>query len=112
MAYFDVEITALEQYSGMEYFDYSGLKVKKINKTRAVAGTIINHVPLEDNYLMGFEVFKKQGGEYRKQPFRIPQQNACEYMIKDPYKMYKQWTLESDYPYPATCPIPIVSNII
>lgn len=105
---FEAEIQYFEQLHGTENFDCSSFKIRKQNKTRKVYGTVIMHMPLDNSVMVRFEAFKKQGGEYRKLPYRLPPMPQCE-TTKGNNTYYEDLSKVSDFPYPAPCPFPIVS---
>lgn len=50
--YFDIQIDRFEQYyANKSAVDWSGIKVRKVNKTRMLIGEIINYNPFGNDYL-------------------------------------------------------------
>lgn len=83
-AYFDVQLDRIEQlYSDLEYCDWSGLKVRKVNKTRSIIGEIKFFKPFGNDIMTEGKAYKKQGNEYRLLPFHLPQEPYCDIAVKD-----------------------------
>jgi hypothetical protein len=89
------------------------MRVKRVNRTsRAIYGQLIQNVAADDSYMVSFEAFMKQGGEYRKLPYKLPPNGFCKFINDDIY-IYPELTKASDIPWPVACPLPIVSvNLI
>lgn len=105
----DFEITYVEQFEGGEYMDWTSLKVKKINKTmRGLFGNHTTLIPFDNTFEADIIVFKKQGGEFRKLPYRIPRTKYCDVFVADIY-FYQDLVASSDFPEVFPCPLPVVS---
>lgn len=105
-------MTRCEQLEGdrENFLDASGVKVKKINKTvRALVGDIRVHVPLDDTYMAEAFSYKKQGGEYRLLPYKLPASGVCS-IINNDNMFYPELVQASDFPMPFPCPGPTVSQ--
>ncbi|KAL7020228.1 hypothetical protein ACKWTF_011423 [Chironomus riparius] len=76
---------------------YWHLKVRKVNKTRAIFGYISFFKPMGDGIELDAKALKKQGGEYRYLPYRLPRLPFCPFCSEDDY-IYKQFALDSDLP--------------
>lgn len=105
----EIEITDFKQILGQEYADWTGLRVKKINKTtRALVGGIEVKSDIIDNVSkLKALISLKQGGQYRKLPYNFPPSSCCETLNKDPY-IYPDIAKVSDIPSPVPCPFPQV----
>lgn len=89
--------------------DGSGIKVKKLNRTtRGLVGNITYHVPLDDSYFVEAHFYKKQGGEYRLMPYKVPPTGFCKAVKNDIY-FYPDLAKFSNYPMPFPCPFTPVS---
>lgn len=92
-----------------DYVDARDIKVKKMNRTtRGVFGNLISFVPLDDSYAIDINVFIKQGGQYKKIPFKPPTKTLCKFLMEDEY-FYEELAAVSNYPFPFKCPLPIVT---
>lgn len=109
-SYTETEITEIKQLSGHEISDWSGLRVKKINRTaRAIVGTLLVLTnEIDTDVKVEVQLFKKQGGEYRKLPYNFPQSEFCASVNRDNY-WYPELVKYSDLPMPFPCPVPIVN---
>lgn len=88
-AYFDVQLDRIEQlFADPEYCDWSGLKVRKVNKTRSIIGEIKNFKPFGNDVMTEGKAYKKQGNEYRLLPFHLPQEPYCDIMSRDSNLFY------------------------
>jgi hypothetical protein len=105
----EIEIREFKQISGAEDIDFSGFKVRKINKTtRALVGpVIVKATGIDNDVKMEHLVYKKQGGEYRKLPYNLPPQECCDFLNNDPY-VFSDFVKVSDFPNPIPCPLPNV----
>ncbi|KAL7037961.1 hypothetical protein ACKWTF_009418 [Chironomus riparius] len=82
------------------------IRVRKVNKTRALVGFISIYEPFGNNFLTEYKVLKKQGGEYRYLPYSVPRSPICDFFEKDPY-FYQYFANHSDFPndIAANCPL-------
>lgn len=81
--YFDIQIDRFEvNYTDPEVLAVN-FKIKKVNKVRSIVGTFDSFVQVDDNLLCGAKVLKKQGNEYKYQPYRIPQSGLCSALQND-----------------------------
>jgi hypothetical protein len=105
----EVDLRQLEQMEGDKLIDASDLKIVRINRTsRTIAGTIVYHVRLDNSYLMEGILYIKQGGEYRKLPYRMPPKGLCDFINEEKY-IYPEVTKVSNMPEVMPCPMPVVS---
>jgi hypothetical protein len=91
-----------------KFVDWSQLKVRKMNKTRKMAGNVTYHVPLDNSFITFSNLYKKQGGEYRLMPYTLPKEGFCDFMGSDKY-FTADLVKASNFPYPFPCPFPAVS---
>ena len=104
-AYLDIEFQSVEQTIGQGSFSEFGLKVKRVNKTtKGFFGTVAQLVVVDDTFLAGAVLSKKQGGEYRKLPYNFPLTKICDTLEKDIY-VFPELAEASDMPYPLPCPV-------
>jgi Protein of unknown function (DUF1091) len=54
---------------------------------------------------MGVEIFKMQGNEYRKTPFKYPYEKVCNFLAKETI-FYPEIVASSNLPPQNSCPIP------
>ena len=59
--------------------DFSGLKVKKINRKHLVVGEFVIHEDVSNDINCTLLSYKKQGGEYRKTSFKLPMKGCCDF---------------------------------
>ncbi|KAL7010912.1 hypothetical protein ACKWTF_014010 [Chironomus riparius] len=105
--YFEVLTDRLEELeNNNQLFDFSGLKVRKVNKTRSFIGDIVLINPLGDDIFLEIAAYIKQGGEYRLMPYRIPPSPFCSFCANDTY-VYPDLSRNSDFPEDivANCPL-------
>jgi hypothetical protein len=97
---------------GTDLIDNTGVSVKRVNKTkiRAISGVSVHKIPLDDSIKVHVQFYVKQGGEYRKLPYNLPEKGFCKFQNEDEY-IYKNFAASSDFPYPLICPLPAVSSI-
>lgn len=90
----EAEITHLSQLSGHEFVDWSGLKVKRLNKTtRGVVGPVnVFSKELDNKVIFKALIFLKQ---------------ACDTVNNDELIMPEVYD-SSDLPNPVPCPFPQV----
>jgi hypothetical protein len=91
--------------------DFTGVRIKKINKTtRAFVGTFYILTPVFDNDgRIDAELYKKQGGEYRKLPYNLAPEPICNFWKNDIY-VYPEIVKASNLPEVLPCPVPQASN--
>lgn len=104
-AYLDIEILKVEQLSDNKYVDYSGLYVKKVNKTKKLFGNTTYHIDLDNTFFIGATVYMKQGGEYRLMPFKLKKKEICDFYNEDKF-FYDEMCKFSDWEIPFKCPQP------
>lgn len=102
-AYLEIDIQRLEQVNEISYVDFSKLYLRKVNKTRMVFGNSSLFVEVDNKVMVETNVHVKQGGEYRRMPYRLPKQGACDLLKGDKF-FYEELTKFSDWIYPYPCP--------
>jgi hypothetical protein len=112
MAYIDVEVREVKQISGKKFVDLTNLKVKKLNKTtRGIVGHFtVKAADLGNNMQVAIQFWKKQGGEYRQLPYRLPSKNLCDYFNEDDIFMPEILKV-SNVSSPLPCPVPQVRSL-
>lgn len=93
----------VEQLSDTSIIDVKGLKTKKDGRDRKVYGNFSFNVPIDNTFLIGVELFVKQGGEYRKTPFKLFDTGYCDFTSGDTF-FYEELCEVSDLTFPAPCP--------
>lgn len=82
--YFDIQLDRMELiFQNDSIVDYSKLRVRKVNGTRSLVGEYTNKVPIGDDFLIETKFYKKQGGEYRLQPYRLLKTPYCKFVAED-----------------------------
>lgn len=76
--------------------------------TRGIFGTIIYHVADDDSFLLESIIYIKQGGEYRRMPFKLAKKGCCS-AIQDDEIIYPDLVAVSDFPKQFPCPFPSVT---
>lgn len=110
--YLDIEFQSCEQTLGQETFADFGLKVKRVNKTtRGFFGTVVLRVTADDSFQASAQLWKKQGGEYRKLPYNFPPGNLCDSLGKDIY-VFPELAQVADIEYPVPCPMEPVNLML
>jgi hypothetical protein len=111
MAYIDVEVREFRQISGAEVVEFSALKIKKLNRT--AQGMFINFTlkaaDIDNDMQVAVKLSKKQGGEYRQLPYKLPPSDLCDFFNEDKYAM-PDLVKVSNVPYPLPCPAPQVGS--
>ena len=90
------------------FLDWTKLKSKKVNKTRQMVGSLIYHTDIDNSYLIETAVFKKQGGEYRLMPYKLPKKGFCDFIASDEL-FVKDLVEYTNFTYPVPCPLVKVS---
>lgn len=84
-------------------FDHA-FPTKKHNKTvRALFGEVIARTTEGNDVYLEVESFKKQGGEFRKMPYKISKAPFCDVASGDEY-VYADLAANSDFPEKFSCP--------
>lgn len=94
-----------------KYFDLTKLKIRKDkeSKTRKLYGNVSINTEMDNSYKETILLYKKQGGEYRKMPYKIPDKGICDLFNEGEY-IYPELVAHSDFPNPMPCPLPAVSS--
>lgn len=66
---------------------------------------------MDNSYSAMVEVFLKQGGEYRKLPYKLEKKPLCDFFKGDVY-YYEELSTMSTFPFPFVCPYKKVSFLI
>ena len=95
----------------IEFADFSKLKVKKINRKHLVDGSFIYKEELSNEYNCSVELFKKQGGEYRKTAYKLPMKGCCDFYNTDTFLIPEMQPSCENCPkqLDKVCPLPAVS---
>jgi hypothetical protein len=76
--YFDIQIDRVViLYQNPKMVEFN-IKIRRVNRVRSAIGNVSYHVPIDNNMLCDLKLLKKQGNEYRYQPYRIPPNGLCE----------------------------------
>jgi hypothetical protein len=99
-------------YENTKFFE-NRLRVRKVNRTRSVYGYVDIKVPMGNDFKASGVLLKKQGGEYRYMPYKLPPQPFCDSMSKDTY-VYPDIAANSDFPedLSANCPLAPVRRAV
>lgn len=90
------------------FADFSDLRIRKLNRTlRGLTGNVNANVELGNDYLLSATGYIKQGGEYRKLPYKMPEKRFCE-IIEQYNNYYEEIAADSNLPVPFSCPLPEV----
>jgi hypothetical protein len=116
LAYIDLEITNIEQTAGdTKFIDGTLLKVKRtvVNgiKTRTASGPFIINEPIDVTHLLEINTYKKQGGQYRLMPYKLPIMTFCDFLNTD-VTFIPAWMEASNMTRPLGCPIPKVFSLV
>jgi hypothetical protein len=83
-SYIDIQFDRIDIiFQDEKFVDFSKLKVRKVNKTRALIGEFTYKIPMGNDIMIEGRLYKKQGGEYRLMPYRAPRKPYCEANIDD-----------------------------
>lgn len=112
LSYYDIEFENIKQDFGQELIDCSKLKIARIKgtKLRGLFGPVNFIGSIGDNYKIGGNMYKKQGGEYRLQPFKLPGRGVCEAYNSDPYFM-PEIAKASNFTVPMPCPVENITYV-
>lgn len=67
-------------------------------------GPIIINGPLDNSFQVHMIGFKKQGGEYKLMPYKLPPQGFCDVINNDPFNLPQEVEV-SNLTLPIPCPI-------
>jgi Protein of unknown function (DUF1091) len=86
------------------FLECTNVKVKRVTKQRLMFGNFTIFEPMDNNVSVQVTAFKKQGGEYRRMPYRIvkPLCNA----VKEGIYLYDDMCANSTLPKDRPCPYP------
>lgn len=107
-SYLEFEMQQLTPLTEPTYLDYRDIRVRKHEKVRKIFGNVTHHIDMDNSYTATVELFVKQGGEYRKLPYRLKESPVCDFFQQDTY-FYEEMTTMTTYPFPFVCPIAKVS---
>lgn len=82
------------------------MKVRKVNGTRKLFGYVVYHIPVGNDFDAEGFAYIKQGGEYRRLPFKVPKKKFCDFFFQELY-FYPEFRKVSDFPPPdyKYCPL-------
>jgi Protein of unknown function (DUF1091) len=103
-AYLDIILDRIECSSDSDFIECSTLKVKRVKKQRLMFGNVTILQPLDNDVNIQVLFFKKQGGEYRKMPYKIVKP-LCDAIKEDIY-FYDELCANSTLPGNRPCPYP------
>ena len=109
-SYIEIDLLQSEQLAGdrENFVDFSKLSVKKIKGVRGLFGNATYHVQLNNTFRAKASLYIKQGGEYRKMPYRLPEKGVCDFFNEDDI-FYPELSQKSNFMKPVPCPPPAVS---
>jgi hypothetical protein len=99
-----------EQIGDRSTCDSSSIRIKKVGKERQIFGNVTISADLDNSYLLTGQLYVKQGNEYRKSAYRIPETKFCDFLADDEYGMIKEFFEASNRKYPPECPFKKVSE--
>lgn len=105
--YLEIDLKLVEQLNDRTFFDYSNLKIRKVNKTRQVIGNVTYNIPLDDTFVSSISIYIKQGNQYRLMPYKLPKKPNSEFYNDDKI-FYPEIAAVSDLPFPYPNPLPVV----
>jgi Protein of unknown function (DUF1091) len=103
-AYFDIILDRIECSADTDFMECSSLKVKRVQKQRLMFGNVSIFTPLDNNVIIQLIPYKKQGGEYRKMPYKI-NEPFCDVVQRDEY-FYDDLCANSTFLKDRPCPYP------
>lgn len=79
---------------------------------RRVYGRSVYHESFDNSFSVEIFAYKKQGGEYRRMPYKLSQQPFCDFFNSPTFQPYYEEVVEtSDLPpFPMPCPFGNVSK--
>jgi hypothetical protein len=109
-----VEVQRIEVTVGdSSFIDISQMKIRKnvVNgiRTKSANGPFIINTPIDITYLHEVRTYKKQGGQYRLMPFKLPIVPFCEFLNKD-VTFIPAWLESTNMTRPVPCPVPQVNQ--
>ena len=102
----------LQTAGNISLIDYSDLRIRKDQGIRKLYGRAIFHIPMGNTYEVEGFSYIKQGGEYRRLPFKVPRKKFCNFFFEDVF-FYPDFQNASDFP-PSDfkyCPLANVSQL-
>lgn len=105
--YFDFQVQTCKQTGGNKsLIDYTDLKVRKVGGERKLFGNVTFHIPMDNSFDVERYAYMKQGGEYRRLPFKIVKKKFCDFFVEEKL-FYPDFVKVSDFPPPdiTLCPL-------
>ena len=94
------------------YVNLDNVRVKKVNRTHhLLIGNFTMHVNQGNEYEFFGVLYKKQGNEYKKTPYKIGPKKFCDF-LRDEKMFYPDIQASSDFPSVETCPWPSVTIVL
>lgn len=90
--------------------DFSGLKIKKLGKDRAIFGPVNINFPLDDSFEVEGIMYIKRGGVYQPLPFKLPKKPLCVFINEEIFFLPKASNV-SEITFPMTCPLEVVRKL-
>jgi Protein of unknown function (DUF1091) len=103
-AYLDVILDRVECSGDPDFLECSNLKIKRVSKERLMFGNFTMVIPMDNEVIADLAAYQKQGGEYRKMPYKIVKP-FCDIVKEDTY-FYDDLCINSTIPKERLCPFP------
>lgn len=98
----EIQVFKIEQLNEPTYADPK-LYLKKVNKVRKIFGNATWHIAIDNTFMAERLLYMKQGGEYRRLPYKLPKQGFCDFH-NDDKNFYPDLAAHSDFEVPFQCP--------
>ena len=91
------------------YINLDHMRVRKVNRTHhLLIGNLTMYVNQGNDYAFFGVLYKKQGNDYKKTPYKMGPKKFCDFLREDKI-FYPSLLADSDFPTIETCPWPSVS---
>ncbi|CAO1414374.1 unnamed protein product [Diamesa tonsa] len=88
------------------YLNLDNVRVKKVNRTHhLIIGNFTMYVDQGNDYEFYGLLYKKQGNEYKKTPYKVGPNKFCDF-LRDEKMFYPNILATSDFPSTDICPWP------
>lgn len=88
------------------FADLTKLRVKRVDRVRCLTGPITFFKEITNDITCEVLLFKKQGGEYRQTPFKLPSKGFCDFYTNETYVVpeFKKYCADCPKQEDHVCP--------
>jgi hypothetical protein len=103
-----MELQRVEQIGDTSCVDFTNLKIRKNDGKRKMFGFVHFKGLFDDDVKVVAQAYTKQGGEYRRLPYKIAKKGICAFCKEDSYFL-EEMSRDSNFSLPFKCPFANVS---